>query len=660
MYFLKKRGVNMFKLPKRKRKNTQLQNNTVIEKMLNWDFSDDLPSASNGSDEILSTLHKNYKEYFEKFSYDFNDIKLIANQLEGVIDGLVDSSNNVRIATEFIANGAQSQSEEINTCQTVADVIADKITIMSQRSKEVIAAAHEMGNVSSNGKIAVENLSENQNKNIEANNAITREIYNLLDKTKAINEIANVLYDIANQTNLLSLNASIEAARAGEAGRGFAVVAEEIRKLAERSRSSSATINENIAEINNQLANLQQVADNSKETFNNQAIAVNKVIEAFEIINNYVDNFIKIQNDFNKEVQNLSTEKDRLIDSFSSIASVIQESSATTEEVASLTMSLNSTSNIIYKIAQDLHEKVNAIATNSEKIKTKQIINSQKKVGVIFDIDDPFWDPTAREGKQTAKALNFYIEFFAPKTRDNIVSDYINKIEDYLSRGFDALVISPVESPEIVRVLKDAANKGVKIVFINSALEDVPYVALIETNGYELGKNAAKTAKQLLNNHGSTAVVIWSDVRIRSIDKRAEGYIEELKEEPNINVYSLSAPNNPTEETLKKLFDDLKREHPDVKLLFATNVNWGVAYGNYVYKHNLDYDILTVDLTKDIAKMIKEGKIKAAIAQRNFTWVSSALGMLVDAFQNKPVVKYTDTGTYEVNQTNISIYEHRI
>jgi hypothetical protein len=85
-----------------------------------------------------------------------------------------------------------------------------------------------------------------------------------------------------------------------------------------------------------------------------------------------------------------------------------------------------------------------------------------------------------------------------------------------------------------------------------------------------------------------------------------------------------------------------------------------VAYGNYVYKHNLDYDILTVDLTKDIAKMIKEGKIKAAIAQRNFTWVSSALGMLVDAFQNKPVVKYTDTGTYEVNQTNISIYEHRI
>jgi len=650
----------MLKLLQQIKMNVKQQNNEVIEKMLNWDFTEDLPSASEGTDETLLTLHRKYKNFFENFNTDFDEIKLITDQLEGVIDGLVDSSNNVRIATEFIAKGSQSQAEEINTCQAVADVIADKITMMSQHSKKLIDAAHEMGNVSHNGKIAIENLSQNQNKNIEANNAITREIYNLLDKTKTINEIANVLYEIANQTNLLSLNASIEAARAGEAGKGFAVVAEEIRKLAERSRLASATINENIIEIDKQLSNLQHVADDSKDTFNNQAIAVNKVIEAFEIINKYVDNFVTIQNEFYKEVQSLSDEKERLIDSFSSIASVIQESSATTEEVASLTISLNSTTNIIYKMAQDLHEKVSKIKANSENIKTRRISISQKKVGVIFDIDDPFWEPTVREGKKAAKALNFYIEFFAPKTRDNIVADYISKIRDYISREFDALIISPVDSPEIVRILKDAANSGIKIVFINSALEDVPYVSLIETNGYELGKNAAKTAKQLLNNQGETAVVIWSDVRIRSIDKRAEGYIEELQKNSNIKVYPKYAPSNPTEEILDKLFAELQNEHPNVKLLFATNVNWGLAYGDYVHKHHLNYDVITVDLTKDIAKMIKEGKIKAAIAQRNFTWVTSALELLVDAFQNKPVVKYTDTGTYEANQSNISIYEHRI
>lgn len=643
-----------------KKKNEHQKDNELVEKLLQWDFTEDLTSTADGANETFITLHDNYRKYFEEFNQDFDEIKLIADQLEGVIDGLVDSSNNVRMAAEFIAEGAQSQTEEINTCQSVADIIADKINKMSQRSKELIDSAQEMGRVSNDGRFAIENLSENQNKNIEANNAITREIYNLLDKTKTINEITNVLYDIASQTNLLSLNASIEAARAGEAGKGFAVVAEEVRKLAERSRAASATINENISEINKQLSNLKNVTDDSKETFYNQSLAVNKVIEAFEIINNYVDNFIRSQQDFYEEVQSLTNEKERLIDSFCSIASVIQESSATTEEVASLTISQNSTANIIYKMAQDLSEKVGKIAKNSEKIKTKHITRSQRKVGVIFDIEDPFWEPTIREGKKTAKALNFYLEFFAPKTRQNAAADILAAIQDYLKRGFDALIVSPVESPEISQVLKEAANNGVKIVFINSALDDVPYVSLIETNGYELGKNAAKTAKQLLNNQGEAAVVIWSDVKIRSIEKRAEGFIEELQNNSNIKVYPKSAPSTPTEDVLDKLFAELKREHPNLRLLYATNVNWGVAYGNYVYKHKLNYDVLTVDLTRDVADLIKEGKIKAAIAQRAFTWVAQGLELLVDAFQNKPVVKYTDTGTYEVNKSNISIYEHRV
>ncbi|NLC19223.1 MAG: substrate-binding domain-containing protein [Clostridiales bacterium] len=647
--------------PKWFKKTDEHQNeNEILEKLLQWDFTEELTSAADGVNETFITLHDNYRKYFEEFNQDFDEIKLVADQLEGVIDGLVDSSNNVRMAAEFIAEGAQSQTEEINTCQSVADIIADKINRMSQRSKELIDSAQEMGKVSNDGKIAIENLSENQHKNIEANNAITREIYNLLDKTKTINEITNVLYDIASQTNLLSLNASIEAARAGDAGKGFAVVAEEVRKLAERSRAASATINENISEINKQLSNLKNVTDDSKETFYNQSLAVNKVIEAFEIINNYVDNFISSQQDFYEEVQSLTNEKERLIDSFCSIASVIQESSATTEEVASLTISQNSTANIIFKMAQDLSEKVGKIAKNSEKIKTKHLTRSQRKVGVIFDIEDPFWDPTIREGKKTAKALNFYLEFYAPKTRQNAAADILAAIKDFLSRGFDALIISPVESPEISRILKEAASNGVKIVFINSALDDVPYVSLIETNGYELGKNAARTAKQLLNNQGEAAVVLWSDVKIRSIEKRAEGFIEELQNNSNIKVYPKSAPSTPTEEILDKLFAELKRDHPNLKLLYATNVNWGVAYGNYIHKHNLNYDVLTVDLTKAVADLIKEGKIRAAIAQRAFTWVTQGLELLVDAFQSKPVVTYTDTGTYEVNKSNISIYEHRV
>ena len=640
-----------------KKKDTEV---IVIDKMLQWDFTNDMASTVHSIDSTYLSLHENYKKFFEEFNEDFEEIKLISDQLEGIIDGMVDSSNNVRMAAEFIADGAQSQTEEIATCQAVADVIADKITIMGDRSSEMIHSALEMGHVSKNGKVAIENLSENQNKNFIANNAITSEIYTLLNKTQAINEITKVLYDIADQTNLLSLNASIEAARAGDAGKGFAVVANEVRNLAERSRSASITINENIEAINHQLSNLKNVTDDAKVTFDNQAFAVTKVIDSFEQIDSYVDGFVSSQKDFNNEVQGLSKEKDRLIDSFCSIASVIQESSATTEEVASLTIGQSSTANILFKMAQDLHSKVATIATNSTKIKTNHVASRQKKVAAIFDIDDPFWEPASKEGKKTAKALNFYIEFFAPKDREHGVADMLHAVKDFIAREFDAIVISPIESSEIQAALKEATDKGIKIIFINAAFESIPYESLIQTDNIELGKSAAHTIKQMMNNQGEVIVNQWTDVQISSIEKRAIGFIDELKQNSNIKVQAIKVLSDPTEGQLDKIFASLKKDYPNAKMLYATNGAWGAAYGEYVAKHHLDYEILTVDLRRDIADLIKEGKVKGAISQRAFTWVTMALEILTDVFQNKPIVKYTDTGTYEVNRTNISIYEKRL
>lgn len=634
-------------------------NSEVINKLMKWDFTDDEFTVQS-IDDRHKTVLKNYKTFFNDFHKDFNDIKIISDQLEAIIDGMADSSNNVRMAAEFIAEGSQSQAEEISKCQNIADILADKIATMSKKSKELIDSAHDMGSVSSNGKVAVENLVVSQNKNYEVNNAIATEIYNLLDKTEAINDITKKLNDIARQTNLLSLNASIEAARAGEAGKGFAVVAEEIRKLSEGSRRAGVTINDNISAIMQQLGNLKKVIDGSRETFDNQAQVVTEVIDAFEQINNYVGSFVKNQKEFYNDVKGLSDEKENLISSFCSIASVIQESSATTEEVASLTMGQSNTADIILKMAQDLHNKVDIISTYVSKIKINREENAQKKIAVIFDFECAFWEPTAREAKKTAKAFNFYMEMFAPKSREQGAAEMLTALKDFVDRSFDAIVISPIDSLEISKVLADAAARGIKIIFINSQLEGVKYETLIETNGFELGKNAAKTAKQLLNNQGEIVIGLWSDIKISSIEKRAEGFIDELKKNSNIKVYTKSISSSPTEEEVKRLMTFVNKEHPNVKLVYATDVNWGVAYGNYIKKYHPDLEVLTVDFTKNISDLIKSGNIKAAIAQRAFSWGTMSLAFLVDIFQGKSVIKYTDTGTYEVNANNLAVYEKRI
>ena len=373
-----------------------------------------------------------------------------------------------------------------------------------------------------------------------------------------------------------------------------------------------------------------------------------------------MDGFVGNQQDFYKEVQSLSSEKESLLEAIINIASVIQESSATTEEVASLTIGQASTANVLFKMARELNNKVGTISAETAHIKTNLITNTQKKIGFIFDIDDPFWDPTIKEARKTARAFNFYIEFFAQKTRENAVSDMLTSLRGFIDNEFDAIVISPVDSPEIRATLTEATDKGIKIIFINSALDGIEYESLIETNGYECGRSAARTAKQMMNNQGEVAVGLWYDIKISSIEQRGIGFIDELENNSNIKVHRYDVHSNPSESEVARYIEAIRKEHPNVKYIYATNGNWGRALGEYVKKYNPEFEVMCVDFGSEIAEYIKSGNIKAAIAQRNFSWGTMSLELLEDVFQGKQVIKYTDTGTYEVNINNISIYERRI
>ena len=192
-----------------------------------------------------------------------------------------------------------------------------------------------------------------------------------------------------------------------------------------------------------------------------------------------------------------------------------------------------------------------------------------------------------------------------------------------------------------------------------STVEGVPYEALVGTNAIECGANAGKTAKQLLDNKGEIILGMWSDNKMDSIEKRAEGFIKEIQTEQDIKINLVDVVGEPGEEEADRIIDQMLKEHPDVNLFLATNVGWGLAYGRYFEKHPRDVKIITVDFTKDIADYMKKGKITAAIAQRPFAWGSLTLDLLSDIFEGKQIDKVHDTGTYEVNMNNIQIFEQR-
>jgi ABC-type sugar transport system substrate-binding protein len=115
----------------------------------------------------------------------------------------------------------------------------------------------------------------------------------------------------------------------------------------------------------------------------------------------------------------------------------------------------------------------------------------------------------------------------------------------------------------------------------------------------------------------------------------------------------------PSPEEAEKVIDKMLKTYPETKLVYATNVGWGLAYARYVAKYRPNLQVVTIDFTKDVAEHMKKGNIKAAIAQRPFVWGSVPLEMFVDVFAGKQVEKYTDTGTYEVNANNLQIFEQR-
>jgi methyl-accepting chemotaxis protein len=264
----------------------------------------------------------------------------IVNDLISSSGELVSTMGTLRENAQRTLLGTREQADKANQIAVTSEEMNQTVIDIAQSAADASTTSNTAMEIAEKGKAVTDEAVTTVNNVYNATVELASTGDKLNKRVVEIGDIVTVINDIADQTNLLALNAAIEAARAGEQGRGFAVVADEVRKLAERTIKATAEISERISAV-------QSESDRTTESMDN---ATGEVIKAKTSISQVGKSLIEI-------VSAVSTMKDKI----TQIASAIEQQSSASEEVA-VNISITA------KTAHDISESAEAVIQEVDSI----------------------------------------------------------------------------------------------------------------------------------------------------------------------------------------------------------------------------------------------------------------------------------------------------
>lgn len=304
------------------------------------------------------------------FQNQTQQLYLASEELSKNASETVKTVGQVEHAVQEIATSASSQADETQQATEHVIIMGEMVENTTQEVNTLYGTMEEMGKA---GETAADKLHQLEEINTRAKASLD-DIYEQTNTTNhsalKIQEVIGIITEIAEETNLLSLNASIEAARAGEQGRGFAVVASQIQKLAEQSNESARKIEEIVTYLISDSQQAVETMDEVKGIMDEQINFVTETADIFRNLQGEIGNSISKIDQISTRTAQLDKERTGVVDVVQNLTAIAEENAASTEETSASVVAVGDIMTQVSKNAFTLKE----IADNLEAAMQKFVI----------------------------------------------------------------------------------------------------------------------------------------------------------------------------------------------------------------------------------------------------------------------------------------------
>ncbi|WP_080844013.1 methyl-accepting chemotaxis protein [Cytobacillus gottheilii] len=319
--------------------------------------------------ESFSTMINSLKGTVQSIDSVGKNVGRFTEDVTSYMQSLNEGSRQVAVSTDELAKGSATISEDIQATASLMSSMTDQFETVKQTSEQSAESSKEALTAVQSGRSSLQKQVEIAEKISDSSREIKESVSEFSRFTTEIDGAAKTVNAIAEQTNLLALNAAIEAARAGEAGKGFAVVADEVRKLADETAKATSLITSMVSNIQNGITVIYSATEHGHGLSTQQSQSMSETEQSFEAISAHVSGINAQLHRLNDDMEQTNAMSQQVNSAIENISAVTEETAAGTEEIsASTEEQLHAFQQVSEKVAE-LQEMTSVLTAELEKFK---------------------------------------------------------------------------------------------------------------------------------------------------------------------------------------------------------------------------------------------------------------------------------------------------